>query len=205
MNEQGPTGRERRHARTRQAILEIALELSNESGLEELSLREIARRADFSPAGLYRYFESKEDIVAALAADATRLLTDHLNSVPTNLHPRERLIRLGLAYLTFAGENPAHFRLLFSDLPAGRSSLSEPVPANSPYAILLDAVQEAIKSGDVVVPGGDDGAEAMAFAIWSLVHGMALLKQVHLRTFDANFDAIYRHALERMVGTHGRT
>jgi AcrR family transcriptional regulator len=183
----------------RQSILETALQLSRERGLHELSMREIARRVDYSPAGLYRYFESKEAIVAALALEANQCLCAQLKTVPSDLPPRERLVELGLAYLTFARKSPAHFTLFFSELPSSRSSFAEAVVPESPYSILLDAVQEGVKAGDLAMLGEEDEVEKMAYCIWSLAHGMAVLEQSHLQNFRTDFNAGHRYALERVV------
>jgi AcrR family transcriptional regulator len=53
------TTRLRRRERNRAAILEGARQLIIERGPENLSLREVAARAEYSPAGLYRYFKDK--------------------------------------------------------------------------------------------------------------------------------------------------
>ena len=59
------TPRERRYARTRQEILDAAMELVQEKGPDKLSMRELARRVDYSPAGLYEYYENKDEIIVA--------------------------------------------------------------------------------------------------------------------------------------------
>lgn len=58
-----------RHAqkeRTRDAILEAALELSQESGFAQISLRQVTRRAGVVPTAFYRHFDSMEQLGLAL-------------------------------------------------------------------------------------------------------------------------------------------
>src|SRR5688572_28249541 len=104
--------RVRRQQRTRDAILTAALEIVIAEGVTALSLREVARRVDYSPAGLYEYFGSKEEIVAALVSEGYRRFTIHLDQVPIELPPYERLIELGVAYIDFARTNPQHYLLM---------------------------------------------------------------------------------------------
>ena len=78
-----------RQANVKQAILKTALTLINEKGLDKLSLREIARRIEYSPAGLYEYFESKGDILIALAREGEARLIRAFNQVPTDITPIE--------------------------------------------------------------------------------------------------------------------
>ena len=62
--------RERRHRETRDDILAAAREVLLERGAGDLSLREIARHAGFSPGALYKYFDNKDDVIRELAERA---------------------------------------------------------------------------------------------------------------------------------------
>src|SRR5947209_11755605 len=70
--------RGRRHARTVQAVLDAALEIIAESSIEALSMREIARRVEYSPSGLYEYFASKDELLGALCRQGFEKLTEHI-------------------------------------------------------------------------------------------------------------------------------
>jgi AcrR family transcriptional regulator len=189
------TPRQRRHYKIKESILQAAREIIAEKGLDGLSLRELARRIDYSPSGLYEYFHSKEDIVTAVCTEGLGLLRDYLNRVPTSLPPAERLLEMGLAYLDFARENPEHFRLIFINLTSDRMTPAKTVESDSPYFILLQAVQAAIEAGEFK-PQEDFNLSEIAFSLWSLVHGMAMLEQTHLRHFQADFKPLYRRALQ---------
>src|SRR6476660_7516476 len=105
----GATPRARRKERARQAILQAALELILEKGPDNLSLREVARRSDYSPAGLYEHFKSRDEIVEAVAAEGLSRLHAHLGAVPQDLPSRRRLVELAMTYVDFARQNPEHF------------------------------------------------------------------------------------------------
>lgn len=185
------TPRQRRRRRTRRAILDAALTLIVEGGVENLSLREVARRADYSPAGLYRYFDGKDDIVATLAADGYRRLDRALRRVLDTPDPIERLVALGMAYVDFAHAQPEHFQLIFSRLVSERRSLAEPT-GESPYALLSEAVATAVAAGALAV--ATEEVETVAYNLWSMAHGMAMLQSAHLRGFEADFNAADRRA-----------
>jgi len=196
------TPRQRRHANTKQAILQIALELVSEKGLDKLSLREIARRVDYSPAGLYEYFDSKEDILRTLVDEGGQILATKLKSLPANLSPTEHLIQVCLAYVAFALDNQAHF-MLMNSFTSVRSSLNEPSVPDSPYNISLQAVQTAVSAGDIRTEP-DYGVEEITYSMWALIHGMAMLRLTTLQGFQADFDSINRKALESFIEGVGR-
>lgn len=69
-----PTTRAERKERTRQALLDAALDLSADRGLSGLSLREVARHAGIVPTAFYRHFSSMDELGVILAADTMRVL-----------------------------------------------------------------------------------------------------------------------------------
>jgi AcrR family transcriptional regulator len=60
-----PTGglRERKHRRTRETIVRVALQLFSEQGYRATTLPQVAAAAEIAPSTLHTYFASKEDIV----------------------------------------------------------------------------------------------------------------------------------------------
>lgn len=196
------TPRQRRHANTKQAILQTALALVDEKGLEKLSLREVARRVDYSPAGLYEYFDNKEDILQTLVEEGGQILTTKLENLPTNLSPTEHLIQICLAYVEFALNNQAYF-MLMNSFASLRRSLNEPAAPDSAYAVLMRAVQTAVSAGDIQTDP-DYGIEEISYSLWALIHGMAILQLTTLQGFQADFVTINRKALEAFIAGLGK-
>lgn len=110
------TPRDRRRARTREAILAVGRTLLLERGVDGFTLREVARAADYSPSALYRHFRNKDELVAAVAMEGLRVLGGFLMEVPETAPTDERLLGLGQAYLHFAHECPEYFSLVFNRL-----------------------------------------------------------------------------------------
>jgi AcrR family transcriptional regulator len=67
---------ERDREAVRRAILDAARELFVAEGFQNVSIRKIAERIEYSPAAIYGYFPSKDDIFFALAEEGFRLLGD---------------------------------------------------------------------------------------------------------------------------------
>ncbi|WP_030810924.1 TetR/AcrR family transcriptional regulator [Streptomyces sp. NRRL S-337] len=61
--------RERKKARTRQALADAALRLFTERGFDNVGVREVAEAADVSLSTLFKHFPSKEALVFDLDAD----------------------------------------------------------------------------------------------------------------------------------------
>jgi AcrR family transcriptional regulator len=187
------TPRERRHLRTRDAILEAARHLISERGASELSIRAIAERIDYSPAGLYEYFGSKEEIMAAVCQQGHERLAQAMTAVPPALPIDEYLIAIGQAYIAFAIQNPDHYLLMFTN-PAFASTPEEIDDAGSSFTILLGAIQRGLHEGLFKRREGY-GLMEMAYAAWAIVHGIAMLRLTYLAHHPFNFDQVDAEAL----------
>ncbi len=66
MTDTAVNARQQQKERTRSALLAAALELSQEQGFAQTSLRQVAKRAGVVPAAFYRHFESMDELGLAL-------------------------------------------------------------------------------------------------------------------------------------------
>lgn len=197
--------RERRGQKTRQAILSTALELIVEKGADGLSLREIARRIDYSPAGLYEYYEGKDEIIQAVCSEADERLRNYLEGVPAEAYsPGEYLLALGDAYLNFARQNPEHYLFLFTyrDMRAEAENLETvEIAPDDTFMILYNAVQAAIDAGEIRTSSGFDTME-ISFSLWALGHGLATMESRFGGLLPVDFDNLsreaYRHYLQSL-------
>ena len=196
--------RERRHEKTRQAILDAARKIIATEGTEALSMRAIAQRIDYSPAGLYEYFDSKEEIIGTVCAQGHQRLTEFMQRADPDLPPNELLLQLGHAYVDFAVRNPDFFLLMFTNPSTGVTSGTTPDQAimdmqqeGSSFPLLLRAIQRGVDEGIFKARPGY-GVFEMAFTAWAMVHGIAMLRIGHLRHYPGDIDAMGLEALRRI-------
>ena len=183
------TARRRRHEKTRRAILDAARQIIVEQGPDELSMRTLAARIDYSPSGLYEYFDSKEQIIQEVCSEGHWRLTQAMNRVDDTLPPEEYLLRIGEVYIDFAVENPELFRLMFASLPAEVPD-EQLLSSRSSFRVLLQAIQRGIDSGVFKTQPGFELYE-MAFTSWAMVHGIAMLR-IYMPEGTSSFEA-YKH------------
>jgi AcrR family transcriptional regulator len=161
------------HGDLHAACLSAALELLEEGGATALSLRAVARRAGVSPAAPYRHYADREALVSAVAAVGYRELAERLTAAHPAPSSPEQLASVAVAYVEFALEQPALFRMMFGE-PCDRDN-EERVTATAAVSLYLrEIVARCFPRAD---------PEALAPAIWALVHGLAFL---HL---DGKLDA----------------
>ena len=113
---------ERDRETVRRAILDAARELFVSEGYENVSMRKIAERIEYSPAAIYGYFPSKDEIFIALAEEGVRLFADCSIGSLEGLPAIERLRRIVLRLYRFSIEHPQYFALMFVDRTVPRIS-----------------------------------------------------------------------------------
>lgn len=157
----------------RERVLQASRELLAEGGPAALSMREVARRSGVTHQAPYHHFPDKESIVAELVTQgfeelATRMARANELAVPAGTPGRRARLRAAAeAYLGFALDHPAVFRLMFRPelCQAARFPLAREA-AERARAELQRLVQS--------VHGGD-ADESLASLHWAHVHGLACL------------------------------
>jgi AcrR family transcriptional regulator len=105
----------------RRAILDAARDLFTTEGYRNVSIRKIAERIEYSPAAIYSYFPSKDDIFFALAEQGFRLLGNPA-ACSQDLGPLERIRAIFWHLYQFSREHPQYFELMFVDRSVPRIS-----------------------------------------------------------------------------------
>src|SRR5881227_2920041 len=105
---------ERDREAVRRSILDAARELFVSEGYRNVSIRKIAEKIEYSPAALYIYFPSKDDIFYALAEEGFRLLhaadePESLDAAFTKLEPIERIRAIFWRLYEFSRTQPQYF------------------------------------------------------------------------------------------------
>jgi AcrR family transcriptional regulator len=117
---------ERDRDAVRRSILDAARELFVVEGFQNVSIRKIAERIEYSPAAIYGYFPSKDDIFFALAEEGFRLLGDpatvRLDPMIQRAPPLDQVRAVFWRLYEFSRDRPQYFALMFVDRSVPRIS-----------------------------------------------------------------------------------
>jgi AcrR family transcriptional regulator len=169
-----PPKRPYHHGDLRRALLDASLDLMEAEGLGALSLREVARRAGVTHQAPYHHFADKGALMAALVAEGFGLLRDEMLLQLAKAGPgaAARLAAIGVGYVGFALEHPAHFRVMFRPELAGTVTAPEQREVTTEaYRLLEESVAACVAEG--LASRADQ--QALVLLSWSLVHGLAAL------------------------------
>jgi AcrR family transcriptional regulator len=192
-------GVKERHEREREAvaraILDAARELFVAEGYQNVSIRKIAEKIEYSPAAIYGYFPSKDDIFLALAEEGFRLLfacgQDREPETPSIDSLRAGLLR----FYEFSKTHPEYFALMFVDrsVPQISRDWTRFGFVRDMQQTMAAAIQSLIDAGDF--PPDTDPASVFRILV-AAVHGVAVMRLCVRLAPGEDADALARDTLE---------
>lgn len=192
-------GVKERHEREREAvaraILDAARELFVEEGYSNVSIRKIAERIEYSPAAIYSYFPSKDDIFFALAEEGFRMLASAKSLAAPLPDPVENIRRAFWDFYLFSKEHPEYYALMFVDrsVPRIQRDWERFAFVHEIEGKVASQFRRAIDAG--AFPRGLNPAAAVALLI-AAVHGAAVMRLCDRMHPGDSGDALARDAIE---------
>jgi AcrR family transcriptional regulator len=163
------------HGDLRQALIDAARALLAESGPSGLSLRAAARAAGVSQTAPYRHFESREDMLAAVAEDGFRRLHARMVASVAGERSKRALQRIAIEYVRFALEYPAEYRVMFGREGAELERTEASAALNDASRAVMNLLQGGIEEMQKAGALRRGSSSIMALTAWGLVHGLVML------------------------------
>ena len=204
---QAGTPRERRRRANFSRILDAAIGLVVEGGFDALSMARLAGELDYTAGALYRYYPSKDALIAAMTARVIRSFADVMDRagalVPASA-PLQRVLLYPFAYRDLAAAAPQRFGLLSMLLADPRLLVqddAEAAPAMEAILLalapLVGALEAARDAGSLRFPGPAADPALVAFGA---THGVLQLRKQSRRApglFD--LDALVRLSVRSLL------
>ena len=159
------------HGDLRSAVIAAAIKRLEATDGDALSLREIARDVGVSATAIYRHFPDKDALLDALAFEAAEMLgVEQMAASAAAGGGQAGFSACGRAYVAFALDHPALFRLMGSRAELNDTGSAPKIGASTAMRFLNESI-------DGLMPKDASATDrrSMALHAWSLVHGLALL------------------------------
>ena len=196
-------GTKERQDRERQAvtasILDAARDLFVAEGYQSVSIRKIAERIEYSPAAIYSYFASKDDIFLALAEEGFHRLDEKVRAADAGATSALDLVRQRWwAFYEFSQEQPAYFQLMFVDRSVPRITQQW-----DGFELLQRMLAEAVATIQRAIDEGAFPAAVSANAamhmLWASLIGPAVISIRHRLASGEDYDALARDVLNATI------
>lgn len=196
----------RKHLARSEEILFNAQELLAAGGFEAITIQRLADRLDWTKGALYRYFPSKDALIAELQVRAIHRLGERLRRrvAPPEVaaDPLRRILAIVDEYVRFAADEAAAFGLLARSIadPAELLATDSAAAVIAAALELLGLLAEALQSaeGEYLAPTGEPLERAVE--LWAALQGTLQLRKISRIRPDAfPVDRLARQAASTLL------
>ncbi|MCS6886352.1 MAG: TetR/AcrR family transcriptional regulator [Acidobacteriota bacterium] len=172
--------RERQRRMLRQEILNAARELFAKEGYDNVSMRKIAEKIDYSPTTIYLHFKDKAELLRCICDETFENLLEIMRSLKNSCDDPVVCLRKALrAYIEFGLSHPNHYKVAFIVHPGYLEDLDhytrESSKGRQAFEELMSKVVECIQQGRFLKLD----AKMVSQGLWAGIHGITSLLIVH--------------------------
>jgi AcrR family transcriptional regulator len=176
------------HGNLKSCLIEGGIELINQIGAQQFSLRKVCTLCGVSQTAPYSHFKNKDELLEAMQNHVIGQFMDELKdaiaSCP-NPDSQEAMILMGKRYVMFFINNPQYFQFLFSQTNIKIDLSLDSGADNFPPLELLKSVFLRI-FGETVIP--KEKKQDMIIALWATVHGLASIATMKNVRYDQQWE-----------------
>lgn len=174
------------HGNLKEELIKKGIELINEVGEENLSLRKLAVICGVSNAAPYTHFKSKDELLKGMSLYILNLLKLELENTRKKYKNKENLlVMLGKTYVIFFLKNPKYYYFLSSRKDI-EIDLSLKIDNNNITA--LDILKEEAIDKFSKLDISNEDIQNKILAMWSLVAGLVAIINMTTKNYIENWE-----------------
>ncbi|MCF8093220.1 MAG: TetR/AcrR family transcriptional regulator [Desulfotignum sp.] len=200
-------GIKERRANEKQARLEQILDGAREMlfshGIDNISMSGIAKKAELGVGTIYFYFQSKEEIFAALQEEGLALFYHTIQKI--HICPiacDEKLVRIGRAFYTFCRNHKDYYDVINYFLSSSKIFFTPDLKNKIDMSggKILDLIQQIIEQGVADNTFKQTDAKKYAVYFFAALHGVMQLKKLEKTALaQENHQTIYEFSLAQLM------
>jgi AcrR family transcriptional regulator len=192
--------REKQKENLRREIFNAASELFAQEGYQNVSMRKIAEKIEYSPTTIYLYFKDKTELLKYICEETFGQLAEKLQEVTEPETDEIEGLKKGLrAYVDFGLEHPYHYEVVVNmpifNQPHDEEYQYEGSMGQIAFGHLRSGVAECVAAGKL--KNGD--VDLMSQMLWAGVHGVVSLLNNHLDFPFVEKDKLVNAMIDTMV------
>ena len=165
----------RNTAQLKEQLIQTGIDEIGKHGIEQLSLRTVAKACGVTHGSPYRHFESKEGYLKVVLTQLSLFLNQEINeNIDATSPARDQLTQLGLNFIIFAKTYPHFFEALFIKFPFKYMKVAQDTILLESDLPGFDKFKELVLKLRKEENFSNSEAESL-FHFWSFITGLAVL------------------------------
>lgn len=165
----------RNTAQLKEQLIQTGIDEIGKHGIEQLSLRTVAKACGVTHGSPYRHFESKEGYLKVVLTQLSLFLNQEINeNIDATGSARDQLTQLGLNFIIFAKTYPYFFEALFIKFPFKYMKVAQDTILLESDLPGFDKFKELVLKLRKEENFSNSEAESL-FHFWSFITGLAVL------------------------------
>lgn len=158
---------------TREEIIEAAFQITRTDGFDKITARELGNKLNSSARPIFTVFENMDEVKAKVIIRAKELYGQY---VENGLKQELAFKGVGMAYITFAIDEPKLFQLLFMSAEPEKIGVENILPQ-------IDASYEDILQSVLKYVDNREAADMIYQHLWTYTHGIATMCATNLCSY----------------------
>ena len=185
----------------RKKIIDVASDILVKDGYENLSIRKIASRIEYSPGIIYHYFKDKAEIIAFVVEEGYGNILKIIGESPLDVENPDKAIVSGLkSYIALMLENPQQFRaLLMNDIEAIQEKVNMLQEGISKERKSIQGICMLVKLGIEKNIFREMDIELTAQIIWTSTHGLVSRLILEKNISEQQKERLINHHFEILI------
>lgn len=183
------------HGNLRVTLIETGIQMINEQGIGDFSLRKLAAKCGVSRSAPYSHFKDKEDMLESMKNYVADKFIERLKeTIENNSGNNKIFVETGKSYVHFFMENPNYYPFLFNQGDAKfvlSTNDSEELEKYNDLITTYPSLTYVIDELDLTGPYQIQNI----LAFWSVVHGLAGISTMNGAKIDGDFDVLIERIL----------
>lgn len=187
------------HGDLKKQMILKGLELLNEKGIDDFSLRKIASMCNVSHTAPYKHFKDKEQLIMEISNHVIQEFDNSIiNSLDNSLNPKDVMIEIGKSYIKFMVENPNYLKFLIFNNSLFSAKLIDGDIVNSNSKSFNTFKENAIKMFEYYGIAKEEYTINI-ITMWSIVQGISVLIANKNIVLDSDYDILLENILKNKL------
>lgn len=187
----------------RKDIIDAAEKLFFKDGFDNISMNEIAKEAEMARGTIYQYFKNKNDIYAAIAIRATKILAQMFEEVPKDLTGIEKIKTLSETYYQFYKEHKGHYKAYYHsgvfDYENSQNTEILKEIRKKNFQVVVDAIEAGFKDNTIRKDIDPVATTLIMLLMSNNVNNIIPVTQMYLDEYRLTQDKLFDSNLEMVI------